>query len=449
MLHNQVSKQIINECYYLYLRICHSNKMNIYVLTGIIDELRLRENLKKESSTSTMEKPCQILNRNLEMVPTSSTCILPNKNALRQVVKRSRAKNKPSEPQSIDDIQVPDELKMFDDEPFLVSNTRFNKDGCVLIFSTKNNIRVLKESPIWIMDGTFQCCPVLFAQLYSIHGIVGDAGYNTKTVPLVYALLSSKSQGCYTHFFEQLKCYADSLNENILAPNLVMTDFEVAVINSVRSVFIEATHKCCLFRLGQNVWRRVQQHGLQKKYFEDASFALKIRHLIALAYLPPEDIPNAFNLLKDKVLPQDSSTENIIQWFETTYVKGKQTSRTSTDNKLTIYTTPPLFSPDIWSVHYNNEHNLPRTQNSVEAWHRRWNSLLNNKKIGLYSTIKELKKEQIAVNIQIERAEAGAPGPSPKKKNRDSQNAISHFIEQRNSMTVLKFLKGIASNTYL
>jgi hypothetical protein len=107
--------------------------------------------------------------------------------ALRQVVKRSRAKNRPLEPQSID-IRVPDDLKMFNDEPFLISNTRFNKDGCVLIFSIKNNIRVLKESPIWIMDGTFQCCPKLYLQLYSIHGIVGDPGYLKQS--LLYMLFN-------------------------------------------------------------------------------------------------------------------------------------------------------------------------------------------------------------------------------------------------------------------
>lgn len=47
--------------------------------------------------------------------------------------------------------------------------------------------------------------------------------------------------------------------------------------------------------------------------------------------LPSNEIPNAFELLKDKILPEDSNIENIIQWFETTYVKGKQTARASTD----------------------------------------------------------------------------------------------------------------------
>lgn len=157
-----------------------------------------------------MDKPCQIINRNLETIPTSSAIVLPNKNAWKQIIKRARGKYKPKEPQSLSDIDIPDDLKTLDGELFLVSDTIFDETGRDLIFCTKNNIDLLKNSLIWLMDGTFQCCPLLFAQLYSVHGLIGS-GANAKVVPLVYALLTHKTQECYTHFFQELKRYADSI----------------------------------------------------------------------------------------------------------------------------------------------------------------------------------------------------------------------------------------------
>lgn len=53
--------------------------------------------------------------------------------------------------------------------------------------------------------------------------------------------------------------------EDTFTPPMVVTDFEHAVINTVRVVFSGTVHKCYLFHLGQNVWRRVQEYGLQKK----------------------------------------------------------------------------------------------------------------------------------------------------------------------------------------
>lgn len=401
----------------------------------------------KRVAESSREKPCQIMNRCLEDVPTTSACMVPNKNVIRQIIKRARAKSTPLEPKSLAEIDLPEDLKMFKGETFLIPNTNLNEDIKSLIFCTDKNIKLLQESTIWIMDGTFQSCPKLFMQLYSIHGTVGN-GNNKRIVPLVYALLPRKTQECYTHFLTELKRYGQSLcNEESFAPQVVMTDFEIAVINSVRSVFPGTYHKTCLFHLGQNIWRRVQEFGLQNRYHTDGEFSLKIRHLIALAYLPPAEIPDVFNILKEKILPSDAAA--ITEWFEINYVRGIMTSRGhSSENRVIIRTTPPLFPPDLWSVHFNYENDLPSSQNSVEGWHRRWNALLDRKKLGIYATIREIQKEQAANNLLVEKIEAGIPKTPPKKKKRQQQEAISRFVDQRNNMEVLKFLKGIASNIF-
>lgn len=233
------------------------------------------------------------------------------------------------------------------------------------------------------MDGTFCTCPGLFTQIYSIHGIVGNDIDSRKIVPLVYA------------YAEELQCE--------LNPQHILTDFETAVINVVKIYFPEATHTGCLFHLGQNVWRQIQKSGFASRYGNDSKFSLQLRHIVALAYLTPEEIPDAFILLKEKVLPEEA--EPIIEWFETYYVQGRKKSQ-SKGTKLCISQTPSLFPPQLWSIHKINELGLPRTQNNVEAWHRRWDCLQNNNRHGLYATIQSLIKEQVSTNHSVEKAKA-------------------------------------------
>jgi hypothetical protein len=61
-----------------------------------------------------------------------------------------------------------------------------------------------------------------------------------------------------------------------------------------------------------------------------------------------------------------------VQWFEENYILGK-IQRQLQDGS--IIRTPPLFPPQLWSIHNSMELGIPRTQNSIEAWHNRWSNL--------------------------------------------------------------------------
>lgn len=74
---------------------------------------------------------------------------------------------------------------------------------------------------------------------------------------------------------------------------------------------------------------------------------------------------------------------------------------------------------------------------------------MDSKKMGLYATICELEKEQVATNVIIARMESGVPATLPRKIKRMHQEAISRFLERRDDMDVLQFLKRIASNIFL
>lgn len=395
-------------------------------------------NTLKEKAKETVEKPVQII----QTVSASSSHeihpYLPSRDALRQSINRIRSSDLPTEPESLDDLNIPEDLrKTLDGSDFLVKDSIMDGDR-ILLFTTIANVRCLEQSPFWIMDGTFKTVPTIFRQLYTIHGCVGG-NENSRILPLVYALMSRKSEGCYRRLFQDLIDFGDEYDIH-LRPQFILTDFEQAAINAASREFQNVQNKGCFFHLSQSIYRRIQESGLSVHYGTDENFSLLIRHIPALAFLPHDNIPAAFDELKGHMPPE---ANNIVQWFEDNYVHGRA-RRTLRDGNVSR--VAPLFPPAFWSVVENIEYAFPRTQNSVEAWHRRWEVLVGVSHLGVFKIIKEIQKEQNRVQLDIESILRGAPRPPQRRENITRETRIQTVFNDRNNRTLMSFLRGIAHN---
>ena len=58
----------------------------------------------------------------------------------------------------------------------------------------------------------------------------------------------------------------------------------------------------------------------------------------------------------------------------------------------------------------------PRTQNVVEGWHNRWNTLVGNAHVSIYKIIEEMRKEQQQMEMQVESIIRGESRPAQRKK---------------------------------
>ena len=145
------------------------------------------------------------------------------------------------------------------------------------------------------MDGTFKTSPCIFRQLYTIHGRVGQNN-GDPIVPLIYSLMSSKSEELYRILFQEIIEKADN-NGIELTPSVIITDFEQAAINAAKTEFENVRMQGCFFHLGQSIFRKIQSTGLAIRYNNDENFSLKLRKLSALAFLQAEEIPGAFQLV--------------------------------------------------------------------------------------------------------------------------------------------------------
>ncbi|KAL4126688.1 hypothetical protein QTP88_010897 [Uroleucon formosanum] len=249
-------------------------------------------NLKRKAH-ETNDTPAQIIKIETNVVSSLSQAYLT-----------VRRKDIPIQRTSIDNIDVPLPLKTINEQIFLAKDTSLDNKR-KLLFTTKSNVEHLKKVHIgsWTVLKTV---PTLFRQLYTIHDIIVGTGESAKILSLVYALMTSKIEECYTRLFESLNDFAAE-NELYLNPRFILTDFDQVAINDV-----------------MGVWLQIQANFLSERDGEDEEFSLKLCQIIALAFLPPTQIPGAFDELKSTI---PKKVFEIMQWFENNYTHGRIRSR--------------------------------------------------------------------------------------------------------------------------
>lgn len=170
------------------------------------------------------------------------------------------------------------------------------------------------------------------------------SGYIDKWyVPLVYILAPSKNKKMYEQAFKAL---LNSTPE--LKPKHIITDFELAAIVAAKDVFENVHVHGCMFHFCQSIWRHIQHIGLQQRYASDADFALNIRQIMALAFIPSHDVRDTFDQLCETEFWNGNENnedfdkiQDLLNYFEMTYI-GINTRTQSKRRKC-------LFEPDLWS----------------------------------------------------------------------------------------------------
>ena len=156
--------------------------------------------------------------------------------------------------------------------------------------------------------------------------------------------------------------------------------------------------------------------------------------LKSLSFVPPIDVNEYFNELTSCY--KNNGFIKICKWFKENYITGK--------NRL----NSPLYNPDFWCTVDNIKENFPRTQNSIEAWHRRLKVIVEKKNCGVYKLIQELGKESIVAKTNLEKILSGER-ITKKKASIDKYKKIKRVIKNYQKMDKLAYLRSIAYNITL
>ncbi|KAF0988924.1 hypothetical protein HZS_196 [Henneguya salminicola] len=173
-------------------------------------------------------------------------------------------------------------------------------------------------------------------------------------LPVLYSLLPNKEGRTYRRLFDAIKELWPNLN-----PSSISIDFEQAAIGSFRTTFPNCAIHGCLFHLTKNMRRKLSDEGLLRRYNTDHDFALAARMIVAFSFVPIEEIDVAFEALETEI---GKDFIPILNLFEDVYIGRQNCNRTRRS---------ALFPPHMGSVYERTVNREDRTNNYVEAAHRR------------------------------------------------------------------------------
>ena len=262
----------------------------------------------------------------------------------------------------------------------------------VLVFTNLTLLGLLAVCKYGSVDGTFKSMSKQWKQLF-----VFMVDYKGAFLPVAFGWLPDKRPVSYHVFLLLLlikfKAESDGIGKiycrTALKLKKVKLDFETAIHRAFEVLFQLSG---CFFHFSQACWRRVQKGGLVIAYMQDRQFRGFVRSVVALAFLPLNQLEAAVDDLRAVEFDEDSAfhenttkfKEAFLNYLESTWLYGN-------------------FPPKLWNM-WKKKANL--TNNNNEGYNSRINKLIAvihpNPWILMSKLVKELiRAETEAIWIQV------------------------------------------------
>ena len=136
----------------------------------------------------------------------------------------------------------------------------------------------------------------MFAKCYAAHG--RRDGF---VAPRLHFPPTGKGRATYLAAWGEKRGLVSAAPPGALPPGHLIRDFEVAACGAMGAVFPKAQAHLCYFHLGQSVGRKVLQCGPRNRYASHERFEVRTRVLIALAFLPVDQVGQGFGMLEEEL----------------------------------------------------------------------------------------------------------------------------------------------------
>lgn len=394
-----------------------------------LEALKVKKKMKKLAK-NTSESSMVIISNSTANISASTSAHLPLNKSLCRTIQRERAKvlGGPALPTNFQDLKVPEMFqKTLRGAEFLYED--YNSDAKrIQIYTTKDNLNILKKCSIWQGDGTFDPVPEIFDQLYTIHG-----RYKGHLIPLVYINTTDRTIETYKHILRKLIEFKSGLK-----PTTMIVDFEWGFIHAMNDIFPNCDIHGCYFHWIQCIWRHLQKFGMSSRYMSDEEFSYQIRMLLSLAFVQPCDVVSRYDMLinSEYWVNNNKYLAPLIEYFEPTWIINRSRRRCNS----------PRFSIDIWNCYKCVQENIPRTNNGIEGWNRGFSTKINQSHASIWKYLKAIQLEQSLIENKISDIKAKKIVLKPNKKYSDLDKRISAIIDDYDKYDDLEFLESIALN---
>ena len=158
---------------------------------------------------------------------------------------------------------------------------------------------------------------------------------------------------------------------------------------------------------------------------------MRKKKLTALAFIPLEDVVSVYEELADTF---EDDEVPVLTYFESTWIGtviGRRGRR-----------SPPHFPLKMWNVVGRHQQGSTRTNNAIEAFNHKFNSLLSCHHPSVWTLIKSLWREQALTentHVHINRGDMKQPSTTEASRN---ANIVQSYVSPDPDKT----LRGIAFN---
>ena len=163
-----------------------------------------------------------------------------------------------------------------------------------------------------------------------------------------------------------------------------------------------------------------------------------VKSLAALAFIPPEDVPRAFNaVIGSEEFPEE--LEGLYAYFKATYVGRRRRSGRRVP-------PPPRYPPVYWNVRTRLQQNLPRTNNQIEGYHRGIQAHLDADKSSIWKLLKFLQEEEAFQMATAELVEAGGEGRRQRRDVQTRERRLLRVAEDYPNRELMDHVRAIGYN---
>ena len=115
--------------------------------------------------------------------------------------------------------------------------------------------------------------------------------------------------------------------------------------------------------------------------------------IAALAFVPPHDVTNYFEPLSGHIRNEyGDDCDEVLEYMEDNYI-GRL--------RVNAPRRAPTFLNQIWNVFHRTFDELPRTNNSIEGWHRNFQTTVGVNHPSLWRFLDVLKQEEALNRVTI------------------------------------------------
>ena len=164
-----------------------------------------------------------------------------------------------------------------------------------------------------------------------------------------------------------------------------------------------------------------------------------VKRFHSLAFVPSNKVIETFEELVASLDPEtDELLGDFLVYFETTWIGINQRGRRRR----------PLYDIDLWNVHDRVQDDLPRTNNSIEGWHRAFDQRVGITHPTIRRLVNKIRKEQANNEITLVQLSAGVSVRLPKKRYQALNMRLKEIVGNLdlNAESFLNFLRAIAHN---